>query len=48
MKTATKVALLIILIGSGVEGIYYNDYKEAWTLLMIYIVIKTIVNIEKK
>lgn len=39
MKLGTKVMLAIILVGAGFEGIYNNDYKEAWILTLVAVII---------
>lgn len=48
MKLTTKTMLSIILIGAGVEGIYNNDYKEAWSLTLVAVIILMVWYNERK
>ena len=48
MKLETKTMLAIILIGAGFQGIYNNDYKQAWTLTLVAVIILMVWYNERK
>ena len=48
MKLTTKSIILVLLIGSGIEGIYNNNYKEAWSLTLVAVIILMVWYNERK
>lgn len=42
MKMSTKISLTVILIGAFYESSFNNDYKEAYSLLLVAVLVLTV------
>ena len=48
MKLETKTMLTVILVGAGFKCIYENNYKEAFTLTLVAVIVLMVWYNERK
>lgn len=46
MKTITKLSMLALLIGALIN-VYNQNYKGAFTLVMVYVILREVIGIER-